>query len=591
MTAHDSTSACTLGTYVDRMMSTIPGWLYEPDISVIRAVDAVQREHAVDGDLLEIGVYHGRSAILLGFLRRGDERVVLCDLFDAPANSLLNRSEMVKYDELYAAERPPSLQNFRNRWNTVHQIAPLVLAAPSSELDGWYPPERGLRMAHVDGSHVYDEVLADADFVRRHLVPGGICVFDDYRETHTLGVAAAVWQLAGTKGFVPLCATDHKLYGTWGDPTGIRDRLWAALSVFPGYATDYINVGAYKVLVLMDRDRFSPMRERSMLERLLRGGRALSAGVLGSVRPARPVPAEGARPGAPAHASLSNVGESSRVTSRGGDPEPVGRERRAHYSTHWYEEIQTGSSWSAEGIVPFICELVRPKSVVDIGCGTGDWLAAFVRRGVPDILGVDGEHIPRANLQIAPEQFVPWDLEIPFSATRTFDLAVSVEVGEHLSSDVAERYVQSLTELAPVVLFSAAIPGQQGELHINEQWPQYWADHFAERAYHAVDCIRSRFWDRDEIDWWYRQNAVLYVRDDVVETVRQRLRDLGNVDAADSVDDHVTSLVHPELWLVSRERPPTLGEIVRAIPGAAARSVSHRAQQVCGGRNRSDRSR
>src|SRR5205085_11975533 len=111
------------------------------------------------------------------------------------------------------------------------------------------------------------------------------------------------------------------------------------------------------------------------------------------------------------------------------------------------------------------------------------------------------------------DRFRAIDLREPFELPRTFDLAVSLEVAEHLPASSASAFVESLTRLAPAVLFSAAVPHQGGWNHLNEQWPQYWAEIFARHGFFPVDCLRERFWDRPNVRWWYAQNMVLYLAD------------------------------------------------------------------------------
>jgi len=159
-------------------------------------------------------------------------------------------------------------------------------------------------------------------------------------------------------------------------------------------------------------------------------------------------------------------------------------------------------------------ELVRPKSVVDFGCGTGTWLAVFSRYGVREILGVDGPWIDHELLEIPSDRFVARDLSKPFYLDRQFDLVLSLEVAEHLPPESAHGFLDSLTRLGPIVLFSAAIPYQGGTGHLNEQWPEYWASLFERRGFNAVDCIRRRVWENPAVEWWYAQNAILLVRDD-----------------------------------------------------------------------------
>jgi SAM-dependent methyltransferase len=184
------------------------------------------------------------------------------------------------------------------------------------------------------------------------------------------------------------------------------------------------------------------------------------------------------------------------------------------YSSQYYRRLNEGSIRSARAIVPLMIELVQPKRVVDVGCGTGAWLAEFQRRGVNDVLGIDGPHISADQLEIDSRNFLAADLTQPLRLSSQFDLALSLEVAEHLQPENAERFVDALTRLAPVVLFSAAIPFQGGQHHLNEQWPTYWAQLFDKRDFEALDSVRRLWWERTDIDWWYAQNLVLYVRRD-----------------------------------------------------------------------------
>lgn len=164
-------------------------------------------------------------------------------------------------------------------------------------------------------------------------------------------------------------------------------------------------------------------------------------------------------------------------------------------------------------IVPLVVRMLAPRSVVDVGCGLGTWLAVFAGNGVSDVVGVDGKYVDTDRLEIPPERFVAHDLATPLSVGRRFDLAVSLEVAEHLPADRAAVFVASLTGLAPFVLFSAAIPFQGGTNHVNEQWPGYWADLFEARGFAPVDCIRREVWSDERVEWWYAQNTLLFVNE------------------------------------------------------------------------------
>jgi SAM-dependent methyltransferase len=182
---------------------------------------------------------------------------------------------------------------------------------------------------------------------------------------------------------------------------------------------------------------------------------------------------------------------------------------------------------------------LQPAAVVDVGCGTGIWLAAFRDAGVAHIRGVDGDWVDRSALEVAQDAFTSADLSAPFDLGERFDLAVSLEVAEHLPPTSADGFIASLTALAPVVLFSAAIPWQGGTDHLNEQWPSYWADKFAAHGYVPVDSLRARIWNTWEIAWWYRQNAGYWVD-------QARLADHPTLAAHGS--HGFAPLVHPQLW-------------------------------------------
>jgi hypothetical protein len=146
------------------------------------------------------------------------------------------------------------------------------------------------------------------------------------------------------------------------------------------------------------------------------------------------------------------------------------------------------------------------------------------------------------KLEIPPEEFRPFNLENALDLGRTFDLVVSLEVAEHLPEECAEIFVGSLTRLGDVILFSAAIPLQGGTHHVNEQWPDYWAAYFLNRDFVPIDCVRKRFWRNNDVEWWYVQNALFFVR-------KNCLREYPRLNKAydDAVLDQL-SVVHPRLY-------------------------------------------
>ena len=241
------------------------------------------------------------------------------------------------------------------------------------------------------------------------------------------------------------------------------------------------------------------------------------------------------------------------------------------YTGRYYREWQPTVECSASVVVPAVVDLVRPRSVIDVGCGGGAWAAEFVRNGVPDVLGVDGDYVDPSVLALPAGCFLACDLTSSFvdRIGRRFDLVVCLEVAEHLSTEHAERFAASLTELGDTILFSAAIPGQGGTNHVNEQWPSWWSRLFAAAGFEVVDVLRARFWNDERVAVWYRQNVFVYTR---------RPEVLARASAGSTLP---VDAVHPELWTrVCRKRRQrshqmTAGEILREIPGVIGRSLVH----------------
>jgi SAM-dependent methyltransferase len=181
------------------------------------------------------------------------------------------------------------------------------------------------------------------------------------------------------------------------------------------------------------------------------------------------------------------------------------------YSARFYDLQRNGSSRSARIMLPIVFSELRPRSVIDVGCGVGTWLQPARELGADRTVGLDGEWVRafpvHSSIDIRHAQF-----EEPIELAESFDLALCLEVAEHLSPMRARGLVADLTRLAPHVLFSAAIPRQGGHLHLNEQWQSYWANLFAAEGYGARDIVRPRVrWSRG-VEFWYRQNAILYSR-------------------------------------------------------------------------------
>jgi len=213
------------------------------------------------------------------------------------------------------------------------------------------------------------------------------------------------------------------------------------------------------------------------------------------------------------------------------------------YTKRFFDRRGESAGRSAETVVPIVLELLRPKRVVDVGCALGTWLSVFMEHGVEEVLGVDGDWVDTAMLKIPSDRFVTADLQKPVILDERFDLVVSLEVAEHLPEECAAAFVDSLTALGPVMLFSAAIPMQRGTGHVNEQWPDYWVDLFREHNYVVVDCLRRRIWQDRNVTSWYAQNMMMFVE-------RAYLTEYPELDKEARRTVHTQlSLVHPTAYL------------------------------------------
>jgi methyltransferase family protein len=205
------------------------------------------------------------------------------------------------------------------------------------------------------------------------------------------------------------------------------------------------------------------------------------------------------------------------------------------YDAEFYLNQKRGSLRSAEQVLPIIFDAVRPRSIVDVGCGIGTWLAVARSLGVSDYRGYEGAWVQGQVLADPGLVVVAADLESPLPRDRVFDLAICLEVGEHLSEGRADSLVDDLCFFSEHVLFGAATPGQVGTNHINLQWQSYWADKFLRRGYLPFDLVRPKVWGSVDVECWYQQNILLYSKN-------------ASVLPTGSSPTKMLDLIHPEIF-------------------------------------------
>jgi SAM-dependent methyltransferase len=244
------------------------------------------------------------------------------------------------------------------------------------------------------------------------------------------------------------------------------------------------------------------------------------------------------------------------------------------YGDDFYAFLASFAVGAAERIVPLLRYPLAIGSVADFGCGEGAWLSVWRRCGAA-VAGVDGPHIDPRRLLIAADEFHAADLSCGIDLGRKFDLVQSLEVAEHLPGECADRFVAMLTAHAPLVLFSAAVPGQGGEHHVNEQPLEYWRTKFRERGYAAIDCIRPLIAGDSQIRSWYRCNMLLYAAENRLDALPPGMRAC-RVPEARGLRDYRPLFDRVRHAVVRRLPQPTVDHVSRR----RSRSMARRATPV-----------
>jgi SAM-dependent methyltransferase len=215
------------------------------------------------------------------------------------------------------------------------------------------------------------------------------------------------------------------------------------------------------------------------------------------------------------------------------------------YRSDFFNYQQIGALTSARAVAPLLLRHLKSRSVLDVGCGAGAWVRAYLEAGLGDVVGVDGSYVQPSQLMFSPARFRPIDVARPFQLGRRFDLAQCLEVAEHLDPQASETIVDNLTAHASMVLFSAAPPGQGGEHHINERPYEFWQELFERRGYRVFDFVREHILYRPDVEPWYRYNVMLFVHDDAIASLPACVRDT-------RVQGHAFADVAPLAWRARR---------------------------------------
>lgn len=244
------------------------------------------------------------------------------------------------------------------------------------------------------------------------------------------------------------------------------------------------------------------------------------------------------------------------------------------YGDHFFAYQQIGALSSARSVVPILVRQLNPASVLDVGCGAGAWVAAYRECGMRDVIGVDADYVREDQLLFGASDFHAIDVGGTFRLGRTFGLAQCLEVAEHLDPSASAALVDNLVAHAPIVVFSAAPPGQGGEHHVNERPYEFWRDLFEDRGYGLFDFIRPKIRFIARVEHWYRYNMLVFVRHEAVHLMTPAFI-ATRIDPSEAVPD-----LSPVSWRMRRRVLSVLPPAVVTRIAAAKHRMVLRSQGV-----------
>jgi hypothetical protein len=207
-----------------------------------------------------------------------------------------------------------------------------------------------------------------------------------------------------------------------------------------------------------------------------------------------------------------------------------------------------------------------PNSFLDVGGGAGSWCAAAKKLGVKKVLLVDACPPQQVVPELSQDEQLQANLETGIPIQAHFELINCIEVIEHLTEDAGKRLIQQMTSSGNIILFSAAIPGQGGFGHINEQLHDHWHAKFSDYGFDKYDILRPMLFSQDHIPSIYRQNLFLYTKKGFAENLKNLPQLPDDIELIRTT--HLQALYHKD----SIDLRTALG----AIPNAINRSIRRR---------------
>lgn len=192
-------------------------------------------------------------------------------------------------------------------------------------------------------------------------------------------------------------------------------------------------------------------------------------------------------------------------------------EPETKYLSEYYSRHRSLTLSSAKKIVKLFPKFFDPRLILDIGCGTGEWIKAFQYQYPScNFTGIDGNWIKSNNLICNFNEFIVADLNFGLPKNiinKNYDLITCLETITDLPEKEGGKLISQICKITNLCLFSSGAPNQTHGPHKNRQWQSYWHSLFKKNGFIALDFIRPAIWNDNDVGPWYRQNCFLFIEE------------------------------------------------------------------------------
>jgi hypothetical protein len=176
----------------------VEGWFFPIDAFLFGIIDEIQKREGISGNLFEIGVHHGKTALFLARMAAEGEDVGVCDVFDA---------QELNVDRSGEGNRAIFERHLRELGGS-REVR--VLAKLSSKLTS-SDTTTSCRFFHIDGGHRPEDVMSDLHVAERALLSDGVVAVDDVFNPSWPGVSEGFYKFMQSGAFVPIAIGGNKV--------------------------------------------------------------------------------------------------------------------------------------------------------------------------------------------------------------------------------------------------------------------------------------------------------------------------------------------------------------------------------------------